>query len=156
MGEGRHHNDLQPLAPLQKVVELEPAFAFGRAQVALGQNPAEPAVSRAILRIDERVRRAVDEYEPRAGNDPRARHRLGVLARECVRAHDAGERVAVGDPDPGKPELGGARDHLLGMRGSAQKRKIRHRRQFGEPRLRPDQGAPLLCRGRQNKRLEQR
>ena len=91
MGEGRHHNDLQPLAPLQKIVELKPAFAFGRAQVALGQNPAEPAVSRAILRIDEHVRRAVDECEPRAGDDPRTRRRLGVLARKRVRAHDAGE-----------------------------------------------------------------
>ena len=55
-----------------------------------------------------------------------------------MRAHDAGERIAIRDPDPRKPKLGGARDHLLGMRGPAQKRKIRHRRQFGEPRLKAD------------------
>ena len=140
MRRGQRH-DLLSLAPLQKVVELKPAFAFGRAQVTLGQNPAEPAIGRAIFRINERVRGAVDECEPRAGNDPRARHRLSVLARERVRAHDAGKRVMVGDPDPGKPEFGGARDHFLRMRGSAQKRKICHRREFGEPRLKPDQGA---------------
>ena len=139
-----HHNNLQPLAMLDQVPDAEPALAFRRAQVARSQNPAEPTVSCAVLRIDQRVRGAVDEYEPRAGNDPRARHRLSVLARKCVRAHDASERVMVGDPEPCEPKLGGARDHLLGMRGSAQKRKIRHRRQFGEPRFRPDQGAPLL------------
>ena len=68
------------------------------------------------------------------------RHRLDVLARECVRAHDSGERIAIGDTDSSESKLGGARDHLLGMRGPAQKRKIRHRRKFGEPRLKPDQG----------------
>ncbi len=139
-GEGRHRHDLQALAALQKVVELEPAFAFRRALVSLGQNPAEPAVSRAIPWIDERIRGAVDEGEPRAGNDPRGAHRLGVLARERMRAHDARERVAVGDPDPSEPELGGALDHLLGMRGAAQKREIRGSRQFGEKRLSADQG----------------
>ena len=65
-------------------------------------------------------------------------------ANVCARTTPASV-VAVGDPDPGKPEFGGARDHFLGMRGSAQKGKIRHRRQFGEPRLKPDQGRPLLC-----------
>ena len=142
--DGLHHDDLQPLAPLQKVVELKPAFAFGRAQIALSQNPAKPAISRAILWINEDVRAAVDEYEARAGNDPCDRHRLNVVALECVRAHNTGERVAVGYPDPGETEFGGARDHFLGMRGSAEKGKIRHRRQFGKSRLKPDQEAPLL------------
>ena len=140
-----HHDDLQPFASLQKILENEPAFAFGRTQIARSQNPAEPAISRAVLWIDERVWRAIDEYEPCAGNDPGRRHRLSVLARECVRAHDSGECIAVGDPDPGKPELGGARDHFLRMRGPAQERKICHRREFGEPRLKPDQGRRSSC-----------
>ena len=136
-----HHDGLQSLAPLQKIVELEPALALRRAPVSLGQDPAEPAVSRAILRVDERVGRAVDECEPRAGNNPHARHRGGVLARERMRAHDAGERIAVGDPDPGEPEPGCARDHFLGMRGPAQEGEIGRRREFREPRLKLDQGA---------------
>ena len=48
-----------------------------------------------------------------------------------MRAHHAGERVAVGDADPGKPERGGARDQLLRMRRAAQEREIRRRRQLG-------------------------
>src|ERR1700677_172454 len=147
MRAGLHHDDLQPLAPLQKVVELKPAFAFGRTRVALSQDPAEPAIGRAVLWINKDVRAAVDEYETCAGNDPCARHRLKIVACERMRAHNTGERVAIGDPDPGEAEFGGARGHLLGMRGSAQKGKIRHRRQFGEPRLKPDQGgaAPSAC-----------
>ena len=88
------------------------------------------------------------------GTTPHARHRIGVLARECVRAHDAGERgCGRRSPTPANPSSA-ARNHVLGMRGSAQKRKIRHRRQFCEARLRPDQGAPLLCRGNgQNKSM---
>ena len=125
-----------------------PAFALGRAQVSRGQDAAEPAVSRAVLRIDEHVRRAVVEGEPRAGNDARRAHRLRVLARKNMRAHDAGERVAIRDPDSREPKFGGARDHLLGMRGPAQKRKIRHRRQFGELRLEPDHPLPSPASGR--------
>ena len=139
-GEGGagHHDDLQPLALLQQVIQPEPAFALGRAQVSCGQDAAEPAISRAILRIGEQVRRAVVEGEPCAGNDPHALHRRRVLAREHMRAHDAGQRIAIRDPNSRKPKLGRARDHLLGMRGPAQKRKICHRRQFGEPRLKAD------------------
>ena len=132
------HDDLQPLALLHEVIQPEPAFALGRAQVSRRQDAAEPAVGRAILRIGEHVRRAIVEGEPRADHDARGAHRLGVLAREHMRAHDARERVAIRDPDCGKPQLGRARDHLLGMRGPAQKRKIRHRRELGEPRLKPD------------------
>ena len=135
----RQRRDLKALAAVQKVLEDEPAFAFGRAPISLCQNPAEPAISLAILRIGERVRAAVDEDEARAGNDPCGGHRLNIISRERVRAHNSGERVAVGDPDPGELKLGCARDHLLGMRRSAQEREIRRRRQFGEPRLKLDQ-----------------
>jgi hypothetical protein len=131
---------------LEKVVELKPAFALGRAQVSGRQDAAEPAVSRAVLRIGEHVRRAVRKDEPRAENDTDAAHRRRILARENMRAHDAGQRVAIRDPDPGKLKLGRALNHLLGMRGSAQKRKIRHRREFGEPRLKPDHGVPAKTR----------
>jgi hypothetical protein len=130
---------------LDQIPDAKPALALRRAQVPRGQDPAEPAVSRAIPWIDERVRRAVDECETRAGNDPHPRHRLGVLARVGMRAHDAGERVAVGDPDSRKPELGCARNHLLGMRGPAEKGEIRHHREFSEPRLKPDQGRRSSC-----------
>ena len=123
---------------LQHILDSQPAFALGGAQISRRENPAEPAVGGAILRIGDEVRRPVVEGEPRAGHDAHARERRPVLARENMRAHDAGERVAVGDPDPGQLQLGRARDHLLRMRGPAQKRKIRHPRQLGEARLEAD------------------
>ena len=95
------------------------ALAFRRAQVAHAEQPAEPSVSGAVLRIDDHVRRAVDEGEPRPRDDAERAERLAVLARIDMSAHDAGERVAVGDPDPRKPERGGARRHLLRMRRAA-------------------------------------
>ena len=72
------------------------------------------------------------KHEPRAGDDAQAADRRAILARVDMRAHDAGERVAVGDADPGEAQLGRARDQFLGMRSAAQKRKIRRRRELGE------------------------
>ena len=40
MGRG-HHDDLQPLAQLHEIIQPEPAFALGRAQVSRGQDTAE-------------------------------------------------------------------------------------------------------------------
>ena len=114
------------------------AFALRRAQVSGGEDAAEAAVSRPVARIDEEVRRPVVKDEARAGDDPHVAHRRLVLARVDVRAHDAGERVAVGDSDPGEPQFRRSRDHLLRMRGPAQKREIRRRRQLGEARLEAD------------------
>ena len=142
--QGQRH-DLQPLAQLHEIIQPEPAFALGRAQVSRGQDATEPAVSRAIFRIGEHVRRAVVEGEPRAGDDAGRAHRRCVLAREHMRAHDACERIAIRDPNSRKPKLDGALNHLLRMRGPAQKRKIRHRRQFGEARLKPDHLPSPAC-----------
>ena len=139
--EGKRH-DLQPLAVLQKVVDAQMAFALGRAQVSRRQNPAEPAIRSAVLRIGEQVRRSVVKGEPRAGSDARFAHRRRVLAREYMRPHDARQRVAIRNSDPCELKLGGARDHLFRMRGPAQKRKIRHRRQLGEAGAKADH--PLL------------
>ena len=135
--EGQRH-DLQPFAMLDQILDAQMAFALGRAQISRRQDPAEPAISRAVFRIGEHVRRPVVKGEPRAGRDPRARNRSLILARKHMRPHDARERIAIGDPDPRKFEFGGARDHFLGMRSPAQKRKIRHRRQLGEARLEAD------------------
>ena len=92
-----HRNRLQPLRALQQLVETQMALAFRRAQVALAEQPAEPPVSGAVLRIDDHVGRAVDEGEPRPGDDAKRAERLAVLARVDMGAHHAGERVAVGD-----------------------------------------------------------
>ena len=123
---------------LDQILDAQQAFALGRAQVSRRQNPAEPAVGGAVFRIGEHVRRSVVEGEPRAGSDARRPHRRRVLAREHMRAHDASQRVAIRDSDPCELKLGGARHHLFRMRGPAQERKIRHRRQLGKAGVKAD------------------
>ena len=135
---------------LDEILEHELARALRRAQISRGENPAEPAVGRAVRRIGEDIRRPVVEGEPRARNDPHAGEGRLVLAGEDMGAHDFGERIPVGDPDPGEPKFGRPRHHLLGMRGSAQKREIRRRREFREARLDADhlllpQGASMAA-----------
>ena len=142
-GEGKAH-DLQPLRALQQLVETQMALAFRRAQIALAEQPAEPPVGGAILRIDEDIGRAVDESEPRPGDDAKRAERLAVLARVDMRAHHASERVAVGDADPRQPERGGARDQLLRMRRAAQEREIRRCRQLGVAAREADHRLPLI------------
>jgi hypothetical protein len=124
------------------------ALAFRRAQVALAEQPAEPPVGGAVSGIDEDVGRAVDEGESRPGDDAKRAERLAVLARVDMRAHHAGERIAVGDADPGKPERGGARDQLLRVRRAAQEREIRRRRQLGVAARKADHALPSACGGK--------
>ena len=112
------------------------ALALRRAQIALGEQPAEPPIGGAILRIDDGIGRAVDEGEPRAGDDAQRADRRAVLAREDMRAHDAGERVAIGDADPRPTRAPPRARPFLGVRGAAQKRKVGRRRELGEARAR--------------------
>ena len=134
----RHRDDLQPLAMLEQIVEVQMALALGRAQVSLGQQPAQPPIGGAIPGIGEHVGRAVDEASRAPVTTRKRADRRAVLARVDMRAHDAGERVAIGDADPGEAQLGRARDEFLGVRSAAQKRKIRRRRELGEARREAD------------------
>ena len=70
------------------------------AALAAGQQLAEPAVGGAVARIDQDIRRAVDEHEPRADQEFRLEGERRVVEL-LVGAHHAGERVAVGDADGG-------------------------------------------------------
>ncbi len=119
---------------LQQILEIQMALALGRPEIALGEKPAEPPIGGAVSGIGEHVGRAVDEAQPRAGDDAQRADRSAVLARIDMRPDDAGERVAIGDPNSIEPQFGGARNKLFGMRSAAQKREIRRRREFGEAR----------------------
>ena len=125
-----------------EIVEGQMALALGRPQIPLGQQPAEPPVGGAVPGIGENVGRSVGEGQPRARDDAQGADRRSVLAREDMGAHHAGERIAIGDANPGKPEPRRLRDQFLGMRGAAQKRKIGRRREFGEARLGADHTSP--------------
>ena len=135
-----HHDDLQALRIFKEIVESQMALAFGRAQIACGQQPAEPAIGGAVLGIGENVGRPVGKDQPRARDDAHRADRPCVLARENMGAHDAGERIAIGDADSRKPKLRRLGDQFFGMRSAAQKRKIRRRREFGKARLGADHG----------------
>ena len=101
------------------VGETQNAFALLRPALAERQKPAETAISRAVLRIDEQARRVL-KIEAGADHHPQPPNLLGIL-RSNVGAHDAGKRVAIRDCNGRKPEHLCLRDKLLGMRGAAQK-----------------------------------
>ena len=74
------------------------AFAFIGGAFAARQQLAQPAVGLAIARIDQDIRRAIDEDEPRT--DQQSRFTLDLVVGQLVkRAHHAGQRVAIGDAD---------------------------------------------------------
>ena len=97
---GRHHHQQQSLLPFEKIVESEMAFAFGRAQFAGAQQPAEAAIGCAIRGISENVGRAIDENKARANQQLGPSFSLIACTRR-IGAHDAGQGVAVGDADGG-------------------------------------------------------
>ena len=55
-----------------------------------------------------------------------------VLLGRPMRAHDAGQRIAVGDADGGEPQLRRLADHLVRMRRPAQEREVGGGYQLGE------------------------
>ena len=123
----------RPSCQVEKILQHQPAAAFFRADVACGQQAAEPAVGGAVLGVGEEVGRAVGEDEAGADEHAQAARGLLVVAQEEVRAHDAGERVAVGDADAVEPQRDRLRDKLFGVRGATQEREVRGDAEFGEP-----------------------
>ena len=126
----QRQNQQLAFGKFQQVVEIEMTFAlFGLvgivAALAAGQQLAEPAVSGAVARIDQDIRRAVDEDEARTDQQVSAWClTLGVF-QFLVGPHHAGQRVVIGDADGGKPQLAGLMHILLRMRAAAQEREIR-------------------------------
>ena len=123
----RQHQKLA-FGEFQQVIEPQMAFALFDpldvvAALAAGEQLAEPAVGGAVARIDQDVRRAIDEDEPRADQKLWLVRDLGVV-EFLVGAHHAGQRVVVGDPDRGNAEF--ARLMHIGARigAAAQEREI--------------------------------
>ena len=123
----RHDAEHQALAPLEKVGEIEVAFALGRAAVALGEQPAEAAIGGAVGWPGEDVGGLVTKGEAAADGVAEP----GLLGGEMA-AHDAGKRVAVGDGDAGKAQPGRGEGQLLRMRAAVQEGEIGGDGEFGE------------------------
>ena len=99
LGMGRHHHQQQALLPFEKIVESDMAFAFRGAQFSGAQQPAEAAIGGPVRGIGEDIGRAIDEDKACANQQP------GLIffdhLQRRIGAHDAGQRVAVGNADGG-------------------------------------------------------
>ncbi len=101
-------------------------MALDGAPVAEREQAAEPAVGGAVGRI-------ADGLEAIGGNEARADGEADlVLLGGLMRAHDAGQRVAVGNADGGELQLRRLADHLMGMRCPAQEREVGGGDELGE------------------------
>ena len=124
----RQHQKLA-FGKFQEVIEPQMAFALFDpldvvAALAAGEQLAQPAIGGAVARIDQNIRRAVDEDEARADQKLWLVHDLGIVEL-LPGAHHAGQRVVIGDADHGNTEL--ARLMHIGARigAAAQEREIR-------------------------------
>ena len=93
------------------------------AALAAGEQLAQPAIGGAVARIDENVRRAVDEDEARADQKFWLMLDLGIVEL-LPGAHHAGQRVVVGNPDHGNFELARLMHIGARIRAAAQEGKI--------------------------------
>ncbi len=89
----RERDEDQPFGVVRDVIEEQRAMAFLGAALAEGEEAAQSAVSGAFRRIGEEAR-GVLQVETRADDQLDA-----DLAGREMRAHDAGQRVGVGDGD---------------------------------------------------------
>ena len=130
----RQHQKLA-FGEFKEIIERQMAFALFDprdvvAALAAGEQLAEPAVSGAVARIDQNVRRAVDEDEARPDQKLWLALDLGII-EFLVSAHHAGQRVVVGDADCGNVEFAGLMDVGARIRAAAQEREIGGDADFG-------------------------
>ena len=105
-----------------QIVERENAFTLFAAQIAEREQAREPAPAGAVARISKDVRRAVGKGEPHAGVIDQ-RQALLALGQMC--ADHAGDRIAIGEADAGKPDADRLRHQFFRMRRATQEREIR-------------------------------
>jgi hypothetical protein len=120
-----------PFGKFQEIIDLQVTLAlFGAiAALAAGEQLAETAVGRAIARIDQDVRRAVHEDQPRSDQKLWLVRDVGII-EFLVGPHHAGQRVVIGDADDGKPQVARLLHIGARIRSPAQERKIRRDADF--------------------------
>ena len=111
----QRQNQKLPLGKFQEVIEFEMAFALLDlvgivAALAAGEQLAQPAVGGAVARIDQNIRRAVDEDEARTDQKFWLVCDLGIV-EFLVGPHHAGQRVVIGDADHGNTQAGSPHAH---------------------------------------------
>lgn len=124
----------------QQIVEPENAVALLGAEITHSEQAAEPAPACAVAWIGEHVRCAVGEHQPHARVITQ-RQVLFAFGQMC--AHHAGDRIAIAQPDPGKPDMGRLHHQLFRVRGSPQEREIRGDGEFKIMHVRTQTFNPL-------------
>jgi len=123
IGARQNDEDLS-VAELQNIPEIKMAFGFQAAQIAGGEQFAQPAIGGALGGKAGDFDAALED-KPRAHNEADI-IRLGHL----MRAHHAGQRIAVGERDRSKTlRLRGCYE-FLGMRCAAQEAEVARRHKF--------------------------
>src|SRR5262249_47124181 len=108
---------------IQEIAEFQMTLTLFGNHLAAREKLAEPPVSFSVARIDQNIRRAVHEDDPRA--DQKLRLVLNVRIVELgMGAHDTGERVVIGNTDGVEAKLAGLVHIVLRMRSAAQEGKI--------------------------------
>ena len=131
----RQDDGNQALGELREIIEGEIALALGGAAIARRQQARQPLVAVEVHRIgDQRI--AVASLEPCTDQklDPAFLGDRGVLVEFLDRrigAHDARQRVAVGDADGVVAKLDRAPDELARMRAAAQEAVVGRDLEFG-------------------------
>ena len=93
------------------------------AALAAGEQSAQPAISRAVARIDQDIGRAIHEDDARANQKFRLVLELRAF-QLAIGAHHAGERIVVGNADRCEAVFAPHLNIFLRMRGAAQEGEI--------------------------------
>ena len=113
----------EPLGALGELARGDERLALGPPRVAERQHPREAPIALAGLREQHdaaRVLGHLPDGDLGAGEDPHA-----DLAAAHPRAHQAVDRVAIGDRERVEPERVRGVDELLGVAGALEERAVR-------------------------------
>jgi hypothetical protein len=119
----RQRHQLLADAMIQYVGVVQYRTCPFRAPFAEGEQGAEPAISRAVLRIAQQARR-IGEVEPAADDQPHRCNLLPCLLAAIEGAHDSGERVAIRHADRLIPQRRRPRRQLLRPRPTLQEGEV--------------------------------
>ena len=134
----RHNDQQQVVAVIEQVGKVQDASAFGRTQVASGQQSRQPAPAVAGRWIGNDVGRTVGKDQPRAGDQLELDFctivvgSFGRIAQRLIGADDAGDGVAIGDADARMAGIKAGRDHLVRMRCAVEEREVGRCSEFGK------------------------
>ena len=115
----RHDDEIEALRPVEQVGQVEDTIALLGAPLAEREEPRQSSPGGTVRRIGEDIGRAIGEDEPRADRKLQL-----ALLRHHMGAHHAGDRIAVGDADPGMAEQHRLIHQLFRMRGGPQEGEI--------------------------------